>query len=90
MSAVPGDFDGDGIPDLAIGFSTAGAGLIVIRKGNADLIYPHAEIATRLAGERGHQLTQLAGATVQSVTRGILGVAVIICRAIRSIREWAQ
>lgn len=34
-------------------------------------------IATRLAGERGHQLTQLAGATVQSVTRGILGVAVI-------------
>jgi predicted PurR-regulated permease PerM len=34
-------------------------------------------IATRLAGERGGQLTQLAGATVQSVTRGILGVAVI-------------
>jgi predicted PurR-regulated permease PerM len=34
-------------------------------------------IATRLAGERGDELTQLAGATVQSVTRGILGVAVI-------------
>ena len=34
-------------------------------------------IATRLAGDRGGQLTALAGATVQSVTRGILGVAVI-------------
>jgi predicted PurR-regulated permease PerM len=35
------------------------------------------EIATRLAGERGAPLTELARATVQSVTRGILGVAAI-------------
>ena len=34
-------------------------------------------IAVRLAGERGDRLSELAGATVQSVTRGILGVAVI-------------
>lgn len=34
-------------------------------------------IAVRLAGERGHALAELAGATVQSVTRGILGVAAI-------------
>jgi predicted PurR-regulated permease PerM len=34
-------------------------------------------IAGRLAGERGARLTLLAGATVQSVTRGILGVAAI-------------
>ncbi len=34
-------------------------------------------VASRLVGERGGQLTELAGATVQSVTRGILGVAVI-------------
>jgi predicted PurR-regulated permease PerM len=34
-------------------------------------------IARRLAGERGVQFAQLAEATVRSVTRGILGVAVI-------------
>ncbi len=34
-------------------------------------------IAGRLAGERGTELTRLAAATVQSVTRGILGVAAI-------------
>lgn len=34
-------------------------------------------IATRLAHDRGGELTQLAAATVQSVTRGILGVALI-------------
>lgn len=35
------------------------------------------DIATRLAGEQGAELTELARATVQNVTRGILGVAVI-------------
>jgi predicted PurR-regulated permease PerM len=34
-------------------------------------------LATRLAGERGAELTTLAAATVRGVTRGILGVALI-------------
>ena len=34
-------------------------------------------ISTRLAGERGEEFVELAGATVRSVTRGILGVAII-------------
>jgi predicted PurR-regulated permease PerM len=34
-------------------------------------------IAVRLAGERGIEFVQLSGATVRSVARGILGVAVI-------------
>lgn len=34
-------------------------------------------IATRLAGDRGAELAKLAEATVRSVTRGILGVALI-------------
>ena len=34
-------------------------------------------IATRLAGERGVEYAELAGATIRSVARGILGVALI-------------
>ena len=34
-------------------------------------------IATRLAGDRGTELTDLAGATVRSVAQGVLGVAII-------------
>ena len=34
-------------------------------------------VATRLTGERGPELTRIAGITVQSVTRGVLGVAVV-------------
>ena len=34
-------------------------------------------IAMRLAGERGTEYTELAGATIRSVARGILGVALI-------------
>jgi predicted PurR-regulated permease PerM len=34
-------------------------------------------IATRLAGERGAEYAELAGATIRSVARGILGVALI-------------
>ncbi len=34
-------------------------------------------IATRLAGERGIELADLAGATVRSVAQGVLGVAII-------------
>jgi predicted PurR-regulated permease PerM len=35
------------------------------------------EVANRLAGERGDELTDLAGATVRGVAQGILGVALI-------------
>ena len=35
-------------------------------------------VARRLVPERGDELVELSGTTVQSVTRGILGVAFII------------
>jgi predicted PurR-regulated permease PerM len=45
---------------------------------NADSGHKAAKsIGTRLAGERGEELVDLAGSTLRSVTKGILGVAVI-------------
>ena len=41
-------------------------------------------IATRLAGEQGTQLADLAHMTIRSVTRGILGVALISALTKRS------
>ncbi len=44
----------------------------------ADTSYKAAKtIGTRLAGERGEELVDLAGSTLRSVTKGIIGVAVI-------------
>jgi predicted PurR-regulated permease PerM len=67
--------------------ATTGVGIVkfVISIGIAGVLLMNASqavgaargIARRLAGPRGAALTDLAGATVQSVTRGILGVAVI-------------
>ena len=51
------------------------AGLFLARAHTAGRIVR--TIAITLAGERGPELTEVAGITVQSVTRGVLGVAVI-------------
>lgn len=51
------------------------AGILLAK---ADSGYKAAKsIGTRLAGERGGELVDLAGSTLRSVTKGILGVAVI-------------
>jgi predicted PurR-regulated permease PerM len=69
--------------------SAAGAGFAIVSfvisiivsgviLANSDGGYKTAQaVATRLAGERGEEFVELAGATVRSVTRGILGVAII-------------
>jgi predicted PurR-regulated permease PerM len=67
--------------------ATTGVGLVkfVISLIVAGVLLAHGEqvgnaargIATRVAGERGPELLLLARATVQGVTRGILGVALI-------------
>jgi predicted PurR-regulated permease PerM len=51
------------------------AGVLLAHAGNASKVAY--AIATRLAGEKGVEFAKLAEATVRSVTRGILGVALI-------------
>jgi predicted PurR-regulated permease PerM len=55
--------------------SIAIAGVLLAGAGTGHRVAK--EIATRLAGERGEELTDLAGATVRGVAQGILGVALI-------------
>ena len=44
------DFDEDGVPDLVCAYATDEGGLFVVRRGNADAIYPHsAEAQARRA-----------------------------------------
>jgi predicted PurR-regulated permease PerM len=64
---------GVGILVFAISIVIAG---VILANGPAAAATA-SRVAGRLAGDRGGQLTELAAATVMSVTRGILGVAVI-------------
>lgn len=67
--------------------ATAGVGLVkfLVSLFIAGVLLTHGErvsdavhaVATRLSGTRGPDLVRLAAATVQSVTRGILGVAIV-------------
>src|SRR5512145_3344227 len=36
------DFDGDGMPDLAVGYAGVAAGAVVIHRGNVDALFPNA------------------------------------------------
>ncbi|HST76998.1 MAG TPA: FG-GAP repeat protein, partial [Verrucomicrobiae bacterium] len=40
VALAAGDFDGDGIPDLVMGFRTGTGGLLVLRRGNLDAFAP--------------------------------------------------
>jgi len=72
---------------LVSSVATTGAGIVkfALSIALAGVLLVHADragglaraIASRLAGARGPALAELSRATVQSVTRGILGVAVI-------------
>jgi predicted PurR-regulated permease PerM len=64
---------GAGIVKFALSIVVAGVLLVHAEAGGRSA----RSVATRLVGERGPALTELSRATVQSVTRGILGVAVI-------------
>ncbi|MDP9098749.1 MAG: hypothetical protein M3N48_07120, partial [Verrucomicrobiota bacterium] len=51
------DFDEDGVPDLVTGYADpAGGGMVLIRRGNVDAIYPNGPEA-RLRRERGQFTT---------------------------------
>lgn len=41
LTLAEGDFDEDGVPDLVSGYSFAGGGLLAVRLGNPDAIYPN-------------------------------------------------
>ncbi len=71
LNAVAGA--GFGIVSFVIAIIIAG---VLLANGERGVQVARA-IAVRLAGERGIEFVQLAGATVRSVARGILGVAVI-------------
>ena len=51
-----------------------GGALLPVRDKGLEVVY---KVATLVAGERGPELANLVGASVQSVIRGVIGVAVI-------------
>lgn len=66
---------GAGLGILQFVFAIAISGALLAKSDGAQLAV--GSIARRLAGDRGLEFTQLAEATIRSVTRGILGVALI-------------
>src|SRR5437016_3089373 len=43
LSMINGDFDGDGIEDLVVGYATPGGGTIVLHRGNLDAFAPQSQ-----------------------------------------------
>jgi uncharacterized repeat protein (TIGR01451 family) len=43
LAMTKGDFDGDGVEDLVIGYATAGGGAIALHRGNVDAFAPQSE-----------------------------------------------
>ncbi len=66
---------GAGLGVLQFVFAIAISGALLAKSDGAQLAV--GSIARRLAGDRGLEFTKLAEATIRSVTRGILGVALI-------------
>lgn len=66
---------GAGVGFLMFVVSIVVAGLLLANAAGGSQVAR--AFATRLAAERGEKLVELAGATVRSVARGILGVALI-------------
>ena len=53
VALAAGDLDGDGVPDLIAGYAVARAGILAVRRGNVDAIYPNSpEARTRRAEDR--------------------------------------
>ncbi|HET6929299.1 MAG TPA: Ig-like domain repeat protein [Candidatus Acidoferrum sp.] len=43
LAMINGDFDGDGVEDLVVGYATAGGGALVLHRGNLDAFAPQSE-----------------------------------------------
>lgn len=66
---------GTGLAMLLFVFSIVVAGVMLVNS-EAE-IRAAKKFTLRIAGDRGHELVQVAEATIRSVTKGILGVAII-------------
>jgi predicted PurR-regulated permease PerM len=75
LSWLAGLAAGAGMGILQFIFAIAIAGVLLAHEDGAQRAA--ASVARRLAGARGMEFAELAAATVRSVTRGILGVALI-------------
>lgn len=70
VSLARGDFDGDGIDDLVIGYAGEGAGIVSLLRGNPDAIYPNSpEARARKAAGTFTETPFLSPALVASVPR---------------------
>ncbi len=50
LSLTSGDFDRDGVSDLVCGYTSPGGGILMVRRGNVDSIYPNSpEAHNRMA-----------------------------------------
>lgn len=45
LALAAGDFDEDGVPDLVCGYGIAGGGVVSLRRGNVDSLFPNAPAA---------------------------------------------
>ena len=46
-----GDFDGDGVPDLVVGYAGSASSFVTLQRGNVDSIYPHSPAARQRKAE---------------------------------------
>lgn len=68
VSLARGDFDGDGIDDLVIGYAGEGTGIVSLLRGNPDAIYPNSpEARARKAAGNFTETPFLSPALVTSV-----------------------
>jgi len=67
LSMINGDFDGDGIEDLAVGYATPGGGAIVLHRGNLDAYAPQSHESWLAIGQGRFPQPFLAEAQVINV-----------------------
>ncbi|HEV2964277.1 MAG TPA: VCBS repeat-containing protein, partial [Candidatus Angelobacter sp.] len=67
LSMINGDFDGDGIEDLAVGYATPGGGAIVLHRGNLDAFAPQSQESWIAIGQGRFPQPFLAEAQVVNV-----------------------
>src|SRR5207302_11272110 len=67
LSMINGDFDGDGIEDLVVGYATPGGGAIVLHRGNLDAFAPQSRESWLAIGQGRFPQPFLAEAQVINV-----------------------
>src|SRR5258708_2682264 len=67
LSMINGDFDSDGIEDLAVGYSTPGGGAIALHRGNLDAFAPQSQASFEAIGRGNFPQPFLPDAQVISI-----------------------